>query len=69
MDTPREDDFDTIIEEFNVALSRMVGGLGSPVTRSERAILKTFYIFVTETKGYSPRRSGQDERAHPLDDC
>ena len=45
MDTP-QDEFDTIINKFNEALSRMGPGIGDPVTRAERALLKTFYLFI-----------------------
>lgn len=47
MYTP-QDEFDTIIHEFNEALSRMGPGIGDPVTRAERALLKTFYLFIRQ---------------------
>lgn len=50
MDTPKEQDFNTIIEKFNVALSRMGPGMGDPVTRAERALLKTFYLFILQER-------------------
>ena len=45
MITPKED-FNTIIEDFNNVLSNMGPGMGDPVTRGERALLKTFYLFM-----------------------
>lgn len=47
MSTP-QDEFNTIINEFNEALSRMGPGIGDPVTRAERALLKTFYLFIRQ---------------------
>ena len=65
MSTPSVDDFDTIIKEFNAALSKMGSGMGDPVTRSEKALLKTFFIFLVNRGS----KSGQDKTSHPLDDC
>ena len=47
MDTP-EAEFDTIISKFNDALSQMGPGMGDPVTRGERALLKTFWLFIQQ---------------------
>jgi hypothetical protein len=48
MHTPKDEDFSTIIKEFNKALSRMGPGMGDPVTRAEKALLKTFYMFMQQ---------------------
>lgn len=48
MSTPVESDFDTIIKEFNDVLFRMGPGIGDPVTRAERALLKTFFMFLRQ---------------------
>ena len=50
MNTP-EEEFNTIINKFNEALSHMGPGMGDPVTRGERALLKTFYLFLIQ-QGY-----------------
>lgn len=47
MSTP-EEEFNTIINKFNEALSHMGPGIGDPVTRAERALLKTFYLFMLQ---------------------
>lgn len=60
MNTPKDENFDTIIKEFNQVLSRMGPGMGDPVTRAERALLKTFHIFLTE-------RAQQDGEASVAD--
>jgi hypothetical protein len=60
MNTPKDENFDTIIEEFNQVLSKMGPGMGDPVTRAERALLKTFHIFLTA-------RAQQDEEASAAD--
>jgi hypothetical protein len=46
MNTPQVEDFDTIIEEFNAALRQLGPELGTPVSRAERALLKTFFLFL-----------------------
>lgn len=50
MSTPIDKNFNTIIKEFNDALSKMGPGMGDPVTRGERALLKTFFLFLTQQK-------------------
>lgn len=58
MDTP-QNEFDTIINEFNEALSRLGPGMGDPVTRAERALIKTFYIFLTQRE-HAERTASDD---------
>lgn len=69
MDTPSTDNFDTIIKEFDNALARMGPSIGSPVTRAERALLKTFYLFLTETKSYTSRSIELGEKDVKVDSC
>lgn len=51
MNTP---DADTIIDEFSSALSRLGPGLGAPLTRGERALLKTFSLWLAERQASEP---------------
>ena len=62
MNTPNEQDFDTIIEKFNTALSRMGPGIGDPVTRAERALLKTFFLFILQEHTSPEVPASPDER-------
>jgi hypothetical protein len=63
MNTP-QDEFDTIIIKFNDALSRMGPGMGDPVTRGERALLKTFFIFIQKTNE-APAEPPSPSQAEP----
>ncbi len=46
MDTPKKE-FEDVAREFEEVLSsKLPGGLGGRLTRAERALLKTFYIFL-----------------------
>ena len=66
MNTP-QDEFDTIINEFNEALSRMGPGMGDPVTRAERALLKTFYLFIQREYEAQTEHAAQTEKdSQPL---
>ena len=51
MSTP---DTDTIIDEFSNTLSRLGPGLGAPLTRGERALLKTFSLWLAERQASAP---------------
>lgn len=51
MSTP---DTDTIIDEFSSTLSRLGPGLGAPLTRGERALLKTFSLWLAERQASAP---------------
>ena len=66
MNTP-QDEFNTIIIKFNDALSRMGPGMGDPVTRGERALLKTFYLFIQKEHGVlaEPTSPPQSETQSP----
>ena len=61
MHTPKDEDFSTIIREFNKALSRMGPGMGDPVTRAEKALLKTFYFFMRERYEGGAEPASRDE--------
>ena len=45
---------DTIIDEFSSTLSRLGPGLGAPLTRGERALLKTFSLWLAERQASEP---------------
>lgn len=54
MSTP---DMDTIIDEFSSTLSRLGPGLGAPLTRGERALLKTFSLWLAERQASEPNET------------
>ena len=46
MDTPKKE-FEDVAREFEEVLAnKLPGGLGGRLTRAERALLKTFYLFI-----------------------
>jgi hypothetical protein len=61
MNTPTSENFDTIIKEFNDALFRMGPGIGDPVTRGERALLKTFYMFLMQRESVVETMTDADD--------
>ena len=67
MHTPQDEEFDTIISKFNDKLFSMGPGIGDPVTRAERALLKTFWLFMRAESREPVIAAAEQERADQSD--